>query len=190
MGYYLVDYENVNKDGMNGISKLKETDTVCIFYSENADTLTFSLHKRINESKAQVSFVKVEARSKNALDFQLSTHLGYTIAGDKNDSYFIVSKDNGFGAVCAYWQKRGVEVSIVADLSGLNLKKESEMLQADVSRIISDQTKVETVVAFIQKYKTKQGINNALCKEYGTNAGGEIYKNIKPLIKNKKGSDA
>ena len=42
--YYLVDYENVHKAGLNGIEELKSTDTVIIFYSANADSLSFELH--------------------------------------------------------------------------------------------------------------------------------------------------
>lgn len=38
----------------------------------------------------------------------------------------------------------------------------------------------------IQKYKTKQGLNNALVKRYDSKNGGKIYQAIKPLIKDKK----
>ena len=85
MGYYFVDYENVKIDGLNGINKLEPSDKVCIFYSEHADTLTFDLHKRLNESKATITFQKVEVGHKNALDFQLVTFLGYEIASKKEE---------------------------------------------------------------------------------------------------------
>ena len=54
MNYYLIDYENVKIDGLNGISKLAEEDVVCIFYSENTDSMIFGLHRRLNETKAQL----------------------------------------------------------------------------------------------------------------------------------------
>jgi len=41
MNYFLVDYENVKTHGLDGISKLNDNDIVCIFYSDNADTLSF-----------------------------------------------------------------------------------------------------------------------------------------------------
>jgi len=56
MNYFLVDYENVNVAGLDGITKLSEDDVVIIFYSENAETLTFGMHKKINESKAEIKF--------------------------------------------------------------------------------------------------------------------------------------
>lgn len=41
MNYYLVDFENVKKDGLDGIHKLEQEDRVCILYSKNADSITF-----------------------------------------------------------------------------------------------------------------------------------------------------
>ena len=34
MNFFLVDYENVHTNGLNGISALSEEDKVVIFYSE------------------------------------------------------------------------------------------------------------------------------------------------------------
>jgi len=189
MSCYLVDYENVNKDGLNGVNQLTAGDSVCIFYSENADTLSFSLHHRLVESKANISFILVESKTKNALDFQLVTYLGYLIAADKSVSYFIVSKDNGFGSACDFWARQNVRVSMIADLSGRNMEQEAEELLGKVGKLISDRPTAEVIVGYIQKYKTKQGINNALVKEYGSKKGGDFYKLIKTLIRDKKGTD-
>ena len=41
MSYYLVDFENVKKDGLDGIHKLVKEDKVCIFYSK---ILTYFYH--------------------------------------------------------------------------------------------------------------------------------------------------
>ena len=54
--------------------------------------------------------------------------------------------------------------------------------------MVSDKTAVPTVVKIIQQYKTKQGINNALLKDFKDNKrASEIYTAIKPLITDKKG---
>ena len=52
MNYYIVDYENVNSAGFDGVEKLTENDIVIAFYSVNADTMTFDMHHNINASKA------------------------------------------------------------------------------------------------------------------------------------------
>ena len=54
--------------------------------------------------------------------------------------------------------------------------------------MLSDPTIVPQVVKFIRQYKTKQGINNALNKEFkDSKRTSEIYSAIKPLIADKKG---
>lgn len=132
MNYFLVDYENVKKHGLDGINKLKEGEVVCIFYSENTDTLTFGLHKRLNESKATIIYQKADVGGKNALDFQLSSYLGYIIHENKEKevSYYIVTKDKGYISLVDYWKKRKINIAIVTDVSGKSGQKLQEELKA------------------------------------------------------------
>lgn len=191
MNYFLVDYENVKMHGLDGISKLNKDDVVCIFYSKNADSLTFDLHKRINESQATILYQKVDVGSKNALDFQLATYLGYIIHenAEKVVLYNIVSKDQGFLSLVDYWKKRKIEVSLVVDVSGKNEKSEQNELKFQVGKMIKDKEVIDVVTKFIQQYKTKQGINNALMKKYPSKdnkKASEIYNVIKPILNDKK----
>ena len=54
MSMYLVDFENVNGDGLTGIEQLKAEDCVTIFYSKNAATISFEVHQALNNTKAQI----------------------------------------------------------------------------------------------------------------------------------------
>lgn len=322
MAYYLIDFENVKSRGMEGVELLAEEDTVCIFYSDNADSMTFDLHRKLNETKAQIIYHKVAVGTKNALDFQLATYLGYLICEQQREGihpdYFIVTKDNGFTSLMVYWKAQGVPVRIIRNLlwgknpmaeqnllteekaeemtgsveqenvqelsleeaepvavdaeeiaepafvsvqileeplpeigesvgmepenitdavtqdvatknveepaesakksarkKSNNTRKKStaktaekksaekktaekaadkkaaeepdELAQA-VEKVLSDPTIVPQVVKFIRQYKTKQGINNALNKEFkDSKRTSEIYSAIKPLIADKKG---
>ena len=193
MNYYLVDYENVKSHGLDGIVKMPPEDVVSIFYSENADTMTFSLHQKLNETRAHVIYEKVEVGTKNALDFQLVTELGYLIREmqDQDVSFFIVSKDKGYGNTVTYWKKRGVRIAQVVDVSGLNEEKIENDLRMRVEPLVRDKEVVSKVVKMILQYKTKQGINNALMKEFPSNnnkRASEIYTAIKPLLSDKKGT--
>lgn len=318
MAYYLIDFENVKSRGMEGVELLTEEDTVCIFYSDNADSMTFDLHRKLNETKANIIYHKVAVGTKNALDFQLATYLGYLICGQQNEgihpNYFIVTKDNGFTSLMVYWKAQGVPVRIIRNLlwgknpvaeqnllieeeqetetavtaaedvteqptteeeqtqpiqpervdapeepvqpepekadapeesaqpepetvdeSAQPVKKpsrkksntrkkstaktddktaekkstekkptekkpaekkpaekkpaeESDELTLAVEKVLTDQAIVPQVVKFIRQYKTKQGINNALNKEFkDSKRTSEIYSAIKPLIADKKG---
>lgn len=311
MAYYLIDFENVKSRGMEGVELLTEEDTVCIFYSDNADSMTFDLHRKLNETKANIIYHKVAVGTKNALDFQLATYLGYLICEQQREgihpNYFIVTKDNGFTSLMVYWKAQGVPVRIIRNLlwgknpaAEQNLlteeeqetetvvtaaedvteqpepaqpeptqpepveetkepmqpepekadapeeptqpepetvdtpvqpvkkpsrkksnarkkstaktddkttekksaeKKSTEKKPAEkkpaeeldeltlaVEKVLTDQAIVPQVVKFIRQYKTKQGINNALNKEFkDSKRTSEIYSAIKPLIADKKG---
>ena len=66
--------------------------------------------------------------------------------------------------------------------------EESDELTLAVEKVLTDQAIVPQVVKFIRQYKTKQGINNALNKEFkDSKRTSEIYSAIKPLIADKKG---
>ena len=332
MAYYLIDFENVKSRGMEGVELLTKEDTVCIFYSDNADSMTFDLHRKLNETKADIIYHKVAVGTKNALDFQLATYLGYLICEQQREgihpNYFIVTKDNGFTSLMVYWKAQGVPVRIIrnllwgknpaaeqnllteeeqetetvvtaaedvteqpqpaqleptqpepveetkepmqpkpeeadapeeptqpepvketqepvqpepekadafeeptqpesetVDASAQPVKKpsgkksnarkkstaktddktaekksaekkpaekkpaeESDELTLAVEKVLTDQAIVPQVVKFIRQYKTKQGINNALNKEFkDSKRTSEIYSSIKPLIADKKG---
>ena len=49
--YYLIDYENVNKSGFNGIELLTENDCIVVFYTQNANTIPFDLYFKLAETK-------------------------------------------------------------------------------------------------------------------------------------------
>ncbi len=144
MAYYLIDFENVKSRGMEGVELLTEEDTVCIFYSDNADSMTFDLHRKLNETKADIIYHKVAVGTKNALDFQLATYLGYLICEQQREgihpNYFIVTKDNGFTSLMVYWKAQGVPVRIIRNLLwGKNPVAEQNLLT-------EEEQETETVV--------------------------------------------
>ena len=103
MKTYLVDFENVKSKGLAGIERLGEDEKVVIFYSENSDTITFDMHCAVMRAKAEIEYMKVRVGGKNALDFQLSTLLGYIVAKGENTHIFIISNDKGFDRLHDFW---------------------------------------------------------------------------------------
>ena len=150
MAYYLIDFENVKSRGMEGVELLTEEDTVCIFYSDNADSMTFDLHRKLNETKANIIYHKVAVGTKNALDFQLATYLGYLICEQQREgmhpNYFIVTKDNGFTSLMVYWKAQGVPVRIIRNLLwGKNPAAEQNLLTEEEQETETAVTAAEDV---------------------------------------------
>ena len=191
---YLIDYENVNS--VKGVDKLTEEDTVIIFYSKNANLLTFEAHAELMSAKARIEYKNVSVGTKKALDFQLVTYLGYLIrANEKTHAqYCIISKDNGFSHIANFWrEEKGLEIGVFTNLSGKTQKHEAEennsaltkALKASQLKLKDDET--EATVRIIGQFKTKQAINTNLSKYFRDNDKvGAINKIIKPFIKNKK----
>ena len=195
MNYFLVDYENVNVAGLNGVSNLTEIDTVIIFYSVNADTLTFEMHNQINDSKATFKFQKILLKEKNALDFQLCSYLGFLISEtgtneNSQNNYFIVSNDKGYSILPDYWKKFGFSLKIVSNLSKNETTspqpaKSFGKLETELNKILPDKSTLPVVLQIINNAETKSEVNNMLGKNFGNQKGGEIYRTIKPLISDK-----
>ena len=117
MSVFLVDYENTHS--LSGIATLSKDDKVVIFYSQNANSLTFDTHKRIMESPTTVEYKYFGTGSQNALDFQLSTYLGYLVSThkDSDEKIVIVSRDKGFNNVVSFWKHElSLEIQIAPNL--------------------------------------------------------------------------
>lgn len=186
MSIFLIDYENVSAAGLDGLETRCADDTIYIFYTENADRLTFEAHRRLIECTAQIRYIKVDSGSKNALDFQLSTYLGYLIHEMPSKQYYIISKDSGFDSVLSFWKKQTVSVVRLPNLDVVNTCQAHQELQQRLLELLESDD-VQIVFGMIEKYKTKQGLNNALMKQFDNKKTSEIYRVIKPFIVNKKG---
>ncbi|MBR3268182.1 MAG: hypothetical protein IKI58_05575 [Oscillospiraceae bacterium] len=135
MRLFLIDYENVNSAGLSGIGQTAKDDRIILFYSRSANTLSFEIMDEMLSSGIMPERVCLEQAGKNALDFQLVTFLGYLIAKDKADAYYIISRDTGYQAAIAFCQEYfGVKVhlkpSMKAALGNLKKQKAAEKITA------------------------------------------------------------
>lgn len=96
MRHFFIDLENVRSYGLEGVLLLKPDDMVYVFYSDNANALTIPTIESLNESLANVKYIKTNYIGANAMDFQIVTLLGATIERDRTGSFYIISHDNGF----------------------------------------------------------------------------------------------
>ena len=205
MNYYLVDFENVRTDGIKDLKGVNEGDAIIIFYSEQCKNITLDVVENIMKLKLQYSSYKVKVGTKNALDFQLSSHLGYLIGiGETDANYYIVSNDKGFDCLCDYWKEQNIsverillqepssEVKIVEKSSSEQPKKKSKVQASDIAtleeikKILSETDEPSEVLKIFNQYKTKQAICNGMAKKFkDSKRASAIYKKLKPLFKEK-----
>lgn len=120
MTYYFVDYENVHSDGIMDCTELEKGDVVCVIYTEQAKNITLDVIEKLSRSGVTLELDKAGTGAKNALDFQLSSYLGYMIAKHEGEDvrYVIISKDTGFDRLIDFWGERGVTITRAPGLSG------------------------------------------------------------------------
>lgn len=181
--YFFVDYENVGPTGFTGIENLTSDDKLFIFYNETNCKMPFSLHKKLTTTNATIEYFDTKKTGKNFLDFQLSTYLGYIIAKSPEKDFAIISQDQGFEIVMNFWNDKKINISLFNSLAKKEMHIKDQQLITILTQYPDD---VKSISDIIEKYKTKQGINNALVKQFGGEKTSTIYKLIKPLIKDKK----
>lgn len=209
MATFLVDFENVNSSGLTGITDLAENDSVFIFYTPNAATLSFDAHKMLIETKATIKYINVAAGTKNALDFQLGSFLGYLIALHESRDFFIVSADNGFQAVKSFWKKSmnfsDIEIKLIPNIKNavsaksVTPPKEKKLVEspdktADEPDILSETVRIKeifsterisnknirSIIQLVQSSSDKQHFYTSMTKKFGMEEGLKYYKALRP----------
>ena len=74
--YYLIDYENVGSEGFKGCEKLRETDIIHLFYTDNSRKIDLDIINDHGESKLVTH--KVPTGNQSA-DMHLGSYLGYLL---------------------------------------------------------------------------------------------------------------
>lgn len=119
MDYYLIDFENVGTSGLKKVVDLaKKEDIISIFYSENCKYIALDTIESIIEKGIKFCCYQVTTGTSNALDFQLSSFLGYLLRKEStNAKFYIVSNDTGFDCLCSFWGKYNKQVKRIGTQS-------------------------------------------------------------------------
>ena len=213
----LVDFENVHANGLQGITALRKQDTLYLFYNDTLkitiDTHR-SIEKVECEKIYQKVTTKTPNAADFLLVTILGDLIGNnserSYAVISNDTGFDVvvkywkSKNVDIVKCSTIKEAKAsaadVEVNKAEEISepvgdtadDAADTEEQESIEEKVNELFESAGReigedTALVARYIEKYKTKQGLNNALVKEFGTSTTAEINKIIKPLIKDKKG---
>ncbi|MCR4690067.1 MAG: hypothetical protein K5739_01810 [Lachnospiraceae bacterium] len=157
MSIYLVDYENTGIKGVKGIERLSEEDKLVIFYGPKTGSVPFEDLVKITATRAKLEFIRTMKTAKNYLDFQLVTYVGYLVAKDPSQEYFVISKDSGFDSVVDFWSEKNIRISRFINLDLEN----AETKEAKSSKTESKNT------------RTRAASKTGKTKENSTRSDGE-----------------
>lgn len=151
MSIYLIDFENVHDDGLEGIKGLTGADKVIIFYGTQIKSIPFERHVEIMNSKAHVEYFKTKKIAKNYLDFQLTTHLGYLIGKGEKGPVHIISKDTGYDSVVDYWKGHSIKIDRKVSIQEKKEKKTSNAAQQTINSNTADTNTANAGTVAIEK---------------------------------------
>lgn len=211
MKIFYLDFENVKDSGLNGIAKLSSDDVVRIYYSEDANKITFGTHRRIIESPAKFEYSRMPKDMKgvkNALDVILMKDMSERIIEEKNADFFIVSVDGDYDGYIAEKRKKKINIQKISEVckatkteihpkpinpnntSGQDEKKKKEQIfRTHFGKYLKDdyeENKEEILQAYMDA-DSRQELNNNLQQYFYNEAVSDILKRLSGLTKNMPG---
>lgn len=108
---FFVDSENVGDSWLDLLDHLGDNDLILVFYTDRSPHMSYTNLIRLKHSTVDPEFIRCENGTENALDFQLTTYLGFLASKNPTDHLIIISKDKGFDAVIHFWTERGYQVA-------------------------------------------------------------------------------
>ena len=185
---YLVDTENVGTAWKDILPQKSSKDVIILFYTEHSPGISYMDLNVIREYPMSFDMILCYP-GKNGLDFQMVSYLGYLIKTAPKSEYIIVSNDTGFDSVVRFWSDRCRKSK-----SELTAPQKSEtededvriMLKEALSETYHTEEYLEKILQMIHNYSVKQlqGLYFAMQKELGAETGMEIYRQLKPQLRN------
>lgn len=192
---YLVDTENVAGEWRWLLSSMRTKDMLILFYTEHSRGILYDDLEMILKYPCAIKLERCVA-GKNALDFQLVSHLGYLIRTAPKSNYIIVSDDTGYDAVIKYWKNFDVSVTRMnmKDIPGrIRILKNKKEMDPSVERWIKailkeeafEEAEVDVICDIICEYSEEQlqTLYATLLKEFGHQRGVSIYQLFKPHLR-------
>ena len=188
---FFVDYENVDTNGLDGLTRLTSQDQVYIYYSEAHSRMSFGLHRRICESKSEFLYRKIKDTSKNALDNELMREAEDRI-NDRNADYYIISKDKGYHKFVTQKVLAGFKVDMYPTISETNKSKKDELKKTIKHRLVSDkksaykldENDIDRIASMIMNADDKSELNRSLQQMFYNEDVKYIFSRLKDITYN------
>lgn len=135
---YLLDTENLGAGYLKNLCKLTARDLVVAVYTKHSVKFTYGQLQPFLDCKAKFQIEDARVGTANALDFQITTLLGYMLhkaeVEGQDTEFIILSHDFGYCGVVQYWQSRGKKVNLKGDIDGESINVEDVLNQLSLSQ--------------------------------------------------------
>ena len=181
---FFVDYENVWERGLESIENIESTDRIVMFHGhQRTRKITENVYQKLKQCAGCVEYVDLEMRTKNSMDFEICTYIGYLVGKyGTNTEYIIVSGDKGYDAAIEFIRKKEPD----AKIKRIGSTKEAvdiNELRAKVSDLLHDEPRK------VKSFTTEAMYKEETLKDYHDHlnsvlpqTGSMIYKKTRELF--------
>lgn len=175
--HYLIDYENIKcfKELVDNSGDSKQY----LFYTDNCPNINIDIVSKFKN----MEFIKA-VKGNQSLDMCLSSYIGFLIANNPDEEYFIVSNDCDYDTIIKFWRSKNIKISKVIQTPE-KVEHNALIIQnlRNAGMPLDKTGEIASIVAKLYRQKNgKQQIYIALIKKYGRINGGEYYNTIKTVI--------
>ena len=146
--FVLIDSENVKPDNLD---RLRREVHVFIFVGPNFRCPSTRAQNGMQLEGAEVSYIQMPGRGRNALDFHIAYYLGKLSANHPKASFHIVSKDKGFDPLIQHLDSRKVCCRRWTSVLETSLLKPEPVLKTPTLKLKPKQKSRQLAANFYQK---------------------------------------
>lgn len=182
---YFIDKENIGNRFLKGLEDLKPTDMVILFHYEPEGShypIKANVLEALSKTKAAVEIHKLRVHTKNAMDFQICTYLGFMFHRyGIQAEYRIVSEDRGYLAAVDFLKQEldnRIDIKLVENCIRTENVPQYGKLDILLSPVISKKM-INQIRQAIKQYPDLSSFHNFLQKKYQKDYN-HIYNLLKP----------
>ena len=189
MIHFMVDWENIQHNGLQGGQYLCKTDSVTIFYSGACNRIEQGDLENLLHSGCELQICKLVRTGKNALDFYISSRIGALFGSGYEGHVAIVSRDKGFQAVQDYWAHCAMPHRRIVIGSSLETCIAAVNEHSERRKNIQRALRVVNLETEFQKYNEKQYVRQEVERLFSDMACQEQLEQIIELMQCESGQN-
>ncbi len=183
---FYIDYENVGSSGLKGITELKSSDKVFVYYGNDHATMTLDAHMNISLSNCKMIFKLIQMPVKNAIDCKILFDIEEEIAKIKPIEMFnsvTGVKISRAVTINEYFHPSTILTEIVEKSTSTDRKTLITDFCNENLKSLSVDDRKEEIIQIMISSKTKVDVNNKLSKLLrDSKKASEIYKLLNPFV--------
>lgn len=180
---FFIDKENTGSRFLKGLNGLTKNDMLVIFHYEQAGNIRPEVLLALSKTKASIEIIRMNTHTKNAMDFQICTYMGYMYNLYKRTAeYYIVSDDKGYQACIEFIKTHIDPKAIIGQVnSNMSLQETKETLVDDLLKDKYQRKVINKIKKGLLQSKDKGEFHNYLQKNLN-NDFEQIYLLLKPMF--------